>query len=1271
MRRIKKFTLAFFLVVLLLCGTLWGLIRTTGGLHFLIKNIVYWVPGLSIQNIEGKSNDLTLKGIQYQMPGFEVKVNEIHLALHFFCQTSLKFCIDDFTLNDLDMVIETQKLPSTEKVSDQPFTDLRIPYPLFLKNLRLTNLNVTIDDTHISLAHFRTQADWQGRTLSLISPQLSGLLVSLPKALKKLEAPALIHPAKSNDQTSSTEATTPLTNSSFKKNIHQDLLDFFAQPLLPALPDFHFPLNIQIKKLTAEQLRIVGDTDIVIHSLQLEAKSDNQHLQLDKLKVSLPFGSFSAHGEATFTDQWPIALKIDSLIKIPPLLKEEKIQFNLTGELQKQLKFTADFSGSISAQLNATTTLSKSGLPLTMTLISSQLQWPLKGDPEYKINNLQLQLNGRATDYALSLTGKMKSADLPPAEFSLDGKGNLQQFHIILLRLKLLQGQADLLGMIDWSKAISWDSVLTLKGIDTKKQWPEWPAQFNGKISTRGSIDGERWQLQIPDVLLEGEVQNKPFKVSGSLKGDRAGQWKISSFNMAFGNNKLNIKGDLTHQWALDMNIDAPTLQDGLPSVAGQLNGALKLRGDLTKPQLEAHFIANQLKWKNFSIHQIKLDANLHSLDHIKGQLVLQVEKLKQSDFMLHHLMLNAKGTEKQHQLALQLKSEPLSGNFALKGDFNRQKQIWDLKLNKTDIRTLSWNWHLNHPTSIKYFHHAQKVTIQPHCWENIQAKLCLPDMIEATKSAGQLRMQLNRFDLAMLKPFLSSGTAIFGNITGDAQMKWTAEDHLPTAQLSLVGHDVKIRQNIEDNPLNIVFNNLKLGVQLSHHQAKINTLISLKNNGQMQGDLKISDLQGKRTLSGKIDIDQISLEPINTVLDKNETITGVLNSHLDMSGNSKNPLLYGDISLNHFAINGSWMPVNMASPSHLLINFKGTKSTLKGVIATEKGQINLLGNANWDHIDDWRANISAKGDQIRVTFPPIVKLDIAPDILFEARPKLLTLKGLIEVPWARIKAEKIPPNVVDVSSYKVMLNDQLQPIIPQKTAIPINTHLNIQIGKDVELDAFGLKAQLQGTLKVQQDQYGMGLQGQINTSSGSFHAYGQDLLVKKGHLIFSGPTKPFLNIEAIRNPENITPGYTAGIRVTGNANAPKIEIFSDPVLSQKEALSYLLRGQAIDQSSGTDSSLMTSMLINIGILQTGNLIGEIGGAFGISRLTLDTQGVGKDSQVVVSGYLNKNLQLKYGVDIFDSLATLTLRYQLMPRLYLEAISGIGQALDLLYQFGF
>jgi len=44
---------------------------------------------------------------------------------------------------------------------------------------------------------------------------------------------------------------------------------------------------------------------------------------------------------------------------------------------------------------------------------------------------------------------------------------------------------------------------------------------------------------------------------------------------------------------------------------------------------------------------------------------------------------------------------------------------------------------------------------------------------------------------------------------------------------------------------------------------------------------------------------------------------------------------------------------------------------------------------------------------------------------------------------------------------------------------------------------------------------------------------------------------------------------------------------------------------------------------------------------------------------------------VKDAVGLFDSLATLTLRYRVIPRLYVEAASGVDQAMDVLYSFEF
>ena len=384
------------------------------------------------------------------------------------------------------------------------------------------------------------------------------------------------------------------------------------------------------------------------------------------------------------------------------------------------------------------------------------------------------------------------------------------------------------------------------------------------------------------------------------------------------------------------------------------------------------------------------------------------------------------------------------------------------------------------------------------------------------------------------------------------------------------------------------------------------------------------------------------------------------MNARVTVGGNVQSPQLYGQMQLNGVDIDGNFMPFDM-QPSQLAMNFTGTRSTLQGTVNTSQGHIALSGNADWTQIDNWRAQIAAKGSRVRITVPPMVRLDVSPDVVFTATPSLFNLDGSVDVPWARIVVNEVPESAVGVSSDEVMLDKNLQPIKQQSAGIPINSNLTIHVGNNVRLDAFGLKARLTGDLKVAQDKQGLGLNGQINIPEGRFHAYGQDLIVRKGELLFSGPPdQPLLNIEAIRNPDATEDDVIAGVRVTGSADQPKAEIFSDPAMSQQEALSYLLRGQGLG-SGQSDSA----------VAQSGQIVGKIGETFGVSNLALDTEGVGDSSQVVVSGYVLPGLQVKYGVGIFDSLATLTLRYRLMPKLYMEAVSGVDQALDLLYQFEF
>ncbi|HEM7963064.1 TPA: autotransporter assembly complex protein TamB [Citrobacter koseri] len=1255
----KKISLGVLIFILLLLGTVAFLVGTTTGLHLVFNAANRWVPGLEIGQVTGGWRDLSLKNIRYDQPGVAVNAGEIHLAVKLGCLWDSSLCVNDLSLKDINVAIDSKKMPPSEPVEEEEDSgplNLSTPYPITLSRVALSNINLKIDDTTVSVMDFTSGLNWQEKTLTLKPTSLQGLLIALPKvaevAQEEVVEPKIDHPQPD------------------EKPLGETLKDLFSKPVLPEMADVHLPLNLNIEEFKGEQLRVTGDTDLTVRNMLLKVSSIDGNMKLDALDIDANQGTVNATGTAQLTNSWPVDITLNSTLNIDPL-KGEKVKLKVGGALREQLEIGVNLSGPVDMDLRAQTRLAEAGLPLNVEVASRQVYWPFTGDKQFQADDIKLKLTGKMTDYTLSMRTAVKGQDIPPATITLDAKGNEQQINLDKLTVAALEGKTELKALVDWQQAISWRGELTLDGINTAKEIPDWPSTLNGLIKTRGSLYGGSWQMDVPELKLTGNVKQNKVNVNGSLKGNSYMQWVIPGLHLELGRNSADVKGELgIKDLNLDATIDAPNLDNALPGLGGTAKGLVKVRGTVDAPQLLADINARGLRWQELSVAQVRVEGDIKSTDQIAGNLDVRVERITQPDVNINLVTLNAKGSEKQHELQLRIQGEPVSGQLALAGSFDRKEARWKGTLSNTRFQTPVGPWSLTRAIALDYRNQEQKISIGPHCWTNPNAELCVPQTIDAG-AEGRAVVNLNRFDLAMLKPFMPDATQASGVFSGKADVAWdTTKEGLPQGQVTLSGRNVKVTQRVNDAPLSVAFDTLNLNADLHNNRAQLGWMIRLTNNGQFDGQVQITDPQGRRNIGGNVNIRNFNLAMVNPVFSRGEKAAGMLNANLRLGGDVQSPQMFGQLQLSGLDVDGNFMPFDM-QPSQLAMNFNGTRSTLQGVVRTQQGQINLSGDADWSQIDNWRARVAAKGSRVRITVPPMVRLDVSPDVVFEATPSLFTLDGRVDVPWARIVVHELPESAVGVSSDEVMLNNDLQPENPQSASIPINSNLIVHVGNNVRMDAFGLKARLTGDLKVAQDKQGLGLNGQINIPDGRFHAYGQDLIVRKGELLFSGPPdQPLLNIEAIRNPESTENDVIAGVRVTGTADEPKAEIFSDPAMSQQEALSYLLRGQGLE-SDQSDSAAMTSMLVGLGVAQSGQVVGKIGETFGVSNLALDTQGVGDSSQVVVSGYVLPGLQVKYGVGIFDSLATLTLRYRLMPKLYLEAVSGVDQALDLLYQFEF
>lgn len=1272
MRMFKKIFLAVLAMIILLLGALAYLLGTANGLHLTINAAARWVPGLEIAGVSGGWRDLTLTGLGYRQPGMAIAIGQAHVALDLSCFRRSALCVNDFALRDVKVNVDSAAMPAQETAppAETDNTTFSTPYPVVLRQFSISGLRVQIDDTVVALDTLGSGMDIRGNTLTLTPTRINGLSVALPKAAAVITEKAIDAASQTDEQKRAAAARLEAEQAAARNlpTLGQNLNALFAKPLLSDLPALALPLNVVVQEISGAEWRLTGDTDIHVSRFLMRADTRDGQLNLDRLSIAADQGQLSASGWAQLNGQWPLSLNVNTQLNVDPL-KGEKVKLEVNGSLREQLKASLNFSGPVKAQLNAAANVSEAGLPLALTLSAPAAQWPLTGDPQYRLRDLSVEVGGKALDYTLAIGGSFSGVDLPDADVDLQGKGNPTQFTLSRLRVAALEGTTDLSAVVDWGDAVSWRSELTLSGINTARQWPEWPARLAGKIATRGSIHGGSWQIGISELNLTGNIRQNALSAQGSLSGNAAGQWHIPDLRLALGRNSLDVKGDINQTLALDAVLDAPNLNNALPGLAGNARGTLTLRGDRQAPLLSMNLTGAGLRWQSLSVRRIALDGHLDARDIVRGNLNFRLDELRLDSVTLRQLTLALTGDERRHQLRLTARGEPISGELTLNGGYDRQQQRWQGALTQTRLGSPVGDWRLTRAMTLDYQQSLERIAIGPHCWQNPDAELCVPATINAGAS-GQASMVLTRFSLAMLKPFLPADTALSGIFSGRADVSWQPGGGLPQARIALTGKGVKVVQNVQGTTLPVAFDTLNLNAALERNIARLGWQMSITDNGQFNGQVAVADPQGERTLSGTVNINRLSLDMINPLLSRGENAAGTVNASLRVGGSVAQPRIFGQLALERLLMRGNFMPFVMTE-SRLAMVFNGASSTLQGIINTTNGQLNLAGSADWSRMSAWRARIAAQGTRVRITVPPMVRMDISPDIVLDAAPQVISLNGRVDIPWARILVREMPASAVSVSPDEVILDDNLRPVQQSKVTTVINSNLVIHVGSDVRLDAFGLQARLEGDLKMVQDKQGMGLNGQINIPYGRFRAYAQDLSVRRGQLMFAGPpTQPLLNVEAIRNPDNTADGVVAGVRVTGMADQPRLEVFTEPAKSQQEALSYLLRGQGLN-TPGADSSAMTSMLIGMGVAQSGQLVGKIGSAFGVSDLTLDTQGVGDESQVVVSGFIAPDLQVKYGVGIFDSLATLTLRYRLMPRLYLEAVSGLNQALDLLYQFEF
>nr|BET44534.1 MAG: hypothetical protein ACHINZ_2040 [Candidatus Aschnera chinzeii] len=1260
MKLIKYINFMMLITMLIISLFTYWITTTESGMQFTIKSINYLKPNLYIKKITGNWNDFTLYNIKYCNDYINLKANKIHIALHVRYLKTFQLYVNIFDTEDLKIKINLNDIVLLRQQNKNIiFSIMQMFSNIILNNIKFRNVNLQIDNYKINFFELLSSISWKDNIFFLDYLNMQHIFFNI---LKKFPF-----------DITSVKKKIFLINGIKRHNILNKILKIsFNKNDFLKLNNFITKINNNFKKI--ENNDFYTDTNHISYIRNLmvkQVKYVNKKINIKDINIITTDMSVNFTGNIDLLKHMSLVINI---INIKNNSFYQTIKLFSTGNMLKNYFLNIQCNGILNGTINTKLVISKSGMLQHIICISNNISIFYKKKGYLLIKNIFLSYkkNKKQTFFILKTNFLYNNKPSVLFDINLIGKKNHLIMHYFYLQTQNILVQFN--GKIFFANKIYYRFTSSISAINRLYYNVQPVFDLYSKINFTGSMNYfSAKKLFFFDVYSYGNFGKHILCIKGRVIEKSPGYWKIAKIYFSLNNNTILIVGVINKNFQLYGKINITDFSDLYSNIYGSINGYFSLNGSYHAPRIFSNIIGFNLKLKRNDIYMnyFNFKINIDFLKNISTNIKLIVNGLTKENLNIKNIAINIVGTQKIHLFKLDINDKVIQARVILQGYFNYNQNMWHGVIKTAFVKTPLGKWRINHFPIIQYFYYKNIIKISPHCWISDDSSICVLKENQFG-TLGKVNIYLHHFNLKYINIFLKQKINFQGYINSNLFMSWINNQQIPTIRFTITSKDIKINKFIHEFQLPIVFLSSNLRLNIIDDQIIFNGIIQTNNHGRFLGNFIISDITKSKKLSGKFIINNILLELIRKTIKQECILNSILNGHLKLSGSLKNPILNGNLQISHINSKVKWLPFDINN-GFLNLSFLGNTSIITGYSDTSIGMINIFSHSRFNNLNNWNINLTINSNHLKLKLLPSIYLESNSNVTFKLTPNVLYLGGNINIFESKIKIKQMPESIFNISSDEIIIDKSHHIEESNNFFVPkIISDLKITIGKNVYLDAFGIKSKLNGLLKVVQDKHNLGLNGQLNVLQGRLNVYGQDLIIRQGQILFTGSmTQPILNIEAIRNVKQTNDGVIAGIKVIGTIDEPKITIFSEPSKSQEETLSYLLKGEGLNAGNSDYTSHMTSLLISIGLSKTGKILNNIGKTFGISNLTLETQVINDKSQLFISGNLSNDLQIKYGIGIFNSLSNLIVRYRLMSKLYIEVISGISQSLDLLYHFEF
>ncbi|WP_455208341.1 translocation/assembly module TamB domain-containing protein [Kaarinaea lacus] len=1008
-------------------------------------------------------------------------------------------------------------------------------------------------------------------------------------------------------------------------------LALFRSDINTELQDFAFSANGNLDTLAVEGRSKLWDTDLGKWSAELSARLGAGQIELNRLTLA-------------------------SL--------ETSANISLTGSTLQDFTYASQGPFSISASWK-------------------DMQWPLTGAPTVLSDVGQLDITGSVESYQVKLGNVGLVIDSQKiSNLNATGNGNSKHLNVTEFNASYLAGSWQGNGSLGWENDLQWNADVNVKGLDPSIQWPQWTANLNVNATIQGQHKPDVWRLAGEIKKLGGKLTGVPIDY-GSLEFELAeSQYTVKNLKFKSGKNQirgaaqLKLAPDTTPHINANWNIDAQNLTRLLPELKGAIKSQGNLRGDLTSPQLSTSIQAQGLAYKTYRVAAVDGTVNLDP--SIDSELLIDItlDGLAIGESEIQKLQVNGRGSTGDHDLVLQ---STLDAKRALqltaKGGY--ANEAWNGKLVSSSLHTAFFGeWKQRDAANVSIS--LSKINIDLYCLTpgNARGQLCVnmsSDQIAEWKGS----VKVENIPVAAFSKYLPPQIiTVEGLVNGSAKYHLQNDD-IKQLQASLVTDNGKVIYGLAaGDKQEVSYNRVLANISHNEQGIVVESKMDLRETGEVDIRALLKDkhtlgsIDASQSIQGKLVVDLKNLTILPLILTDIQYIEGRKYSEYTVTGTIGNPVIVGHSDIKVSSATLPRLGIELKDVKVRAMSDKNHNVKVTGEARSGDGKIVIDGEMLDYRNADLHATINIDGENFLAAKLPEISIAVSPKLKLSLKKDALRLEGELAIPKSHIQILQSAATV-SPSADVVIMNGEEKKEKPEKK-FKFSADVKVSLGHDVKLEGFGVSSRLRGEVLVREDSEGTTTgTGEIYFAEGRYSAYNRELTIDSGRLTYaSSPIEnPIVAIKALRKIDEKT---RVGVLVTGQAQNPKVELFSDPAMDQSDILSYMVLGYPMSQAKKTDGSTLSSAAGSIGLIGGELLAKQIADKFGIDDVKVTSDSVTQETSLALGKYLSPRLYAQYAMGIGQAVNTFRIEYELTSRWVLKTeASSEQQGADLFYTIEF